>query len=53
MPENSLADILKDKILGAEHSPLVTNWADGVQKQFANLGMASHFRLIVGTNVLG
>ncbi len=44
MSEGSLhADILKDNIHDAEHSPLVANWAGGVRKQFADLGMASHF----------
>ncbi len=27
----------------SEHSPLVTNLADGVRKQFANIGMALPF----------
>ena len=44
MSEGSLhADILKDNIHDAEHSPLVANWAGGIRKQFADLGMASPF----------
>ncbi len=40
--EDSLhADILKDNIQDAKHSLLVAIWAAGVQKQFANLRMAS------------
>ena len=44
MSEGSLhADILKDNILDAEHSHLVANWAGGICKQFADLGVASPF----------
>lgn len=44
MPEDSLhADILKDNIHDAQHGPLVANWAGGIRKQFANLGMATPF----------
>ncbi len=42
MPEDSLhADILRDNIHDAEHNPIVANWAGGIRKQFADLGMAS------------
>ncbi len=44
MSEDSLhADILRDNIHDAEHSPLVANWAGGICKQFADLGMATPF----------
>ena len=51
MSEGSLhADILKDNIHDAEHSPLVANWAGGIRKQFADLGMASpYLGGVVGT----
>ncbi len=42
--EDSLhADILGDNINDAEHSPLLTKWAGGVRKQFADFGMAIPF----------
>ena len=34
---------MKDNIHDAEHGPLVANWAGGIRKQFANLGMATPF----------
>ena len=37
------ADILRDNIRDAEHSPLVANWAGGICEHFANLGMATPF----------
>ncbi len=44
MSEDSLhAAILRDNIQNAEHSPLVANWAGGIRKQFADLGMANPF----------
>ncbi len=38
-----MADILRDNVQHAEHSPLVINWTGGVWNSFANLGMASPF----------
>ena len=51
MSEGSLhADILRDNIHDAEHSPLVANWGGGIRKQFADLGMASPFLgSVIGT----
>ena len=47
MPEDSLhAGIPKDNIQNAEHSLVVTNWACGIRKHIANLGMASPFSVV-------
>jgi len=44
MPEGGLhLDILSDNIHDALQNPSVGNWASGVQKQFASLGMVSPF----------
>ncbi len=44
MSEDSLhANILRDNIQNADHSPLVASWAAGIRKQLADLGVASPF----------
>ncbi len=44
MSKDSLhANILRDNIQDAEHSPLVANWAGKIRKQFANPGMTCPF----------
>ena len=44
MPQNSIhVDILKDNIFTAQRHPRCGNWAAGVMKQSADLGMPSPF----------
>ena len=56
MPENSIhVDILKDNISAAQQHPMCGNWAAGIVKQYASLGMPSPFSSsgIVALNSLG
>ena len=44
MPQSSIhADILKDKVFAAQQHPRYGNWAAGIMKQYAGLGMPSPF----------
>ena len=56
MPESSIhVDILKDNISAAQQHPMCGNWATGIVRQYASLGMPSPFSSsgIVALNSLG
>ena len=56
MPESSIhADILKDNISASQQHPMCGNWATGIVRQYASLGMPSPFSSsgIVALNSLG
>ena len=56
MPEGSIhVDILKDNISAAQQHPMCGNWATGIVRQYASLGMPSPFSSsgIVALNSLG
>ena len=56
MPESSIhVDILKDNISAAQQHPMYGNWATGIVRQYASLGMPSPFSSfgVVALNSLG
>ena len=56
MPQSSIhVDILRDNVSAAQQHPMCGNWAAGIVRQYAGLGMPSPFSSsgIVALNSLG